>query len=287
MNPGASDSIEHVSDTALWVATYRAQETERPDALFKDPLAAKLVEGRGRRITAGVPKSWRVDWVLSIRTCIIDEYIKKAVADGVDLVLNLGAGLDTRPYRMDLPASLRWVEVDYPHLIDFKEERLKGDKPRCRLDRYRVDLADGTARGAFFKKIGGECKRALVLTEGVIPYLTNDDVSALAKDLRAEASFKGWIAEYFTEEITKFMNRRAGKKALARAPFRFQPKDWYALMGAAGWKTREMRYTAIEAERLGRPYPIPFIFKLLLPFIPKDRKEKYQKMSGYGWLEPA
>jgi O-methyltransferase involved in polyketide biosynthesis len=47
-----------------------------------------------------------------IRTVIIDDRIKLAIGEGVDTILNLGAGLDTRPYRMDLPKTLRWVEFD-------------------------------------------------------------------------------------------------------------------------------------------------------------------------------
>ncbi len=42
--------IAHVTDTAFWVATYRANESARPDALFRDPLAGKLADARGRAI---------------------------------------------------------------------------------------------------------------------------------------------------------------------------------------------------------------------------------------------
>lgn len=42
--------IHDVSDTAFMVATYRAMETQRPDALFHDPLAGKLAGERGRKI---------------------------------------------------------------------------------------------------------------------------------------------------------------------------------------------------------------------------------------------
>src|SRR5262249_52296461 len=106
--------IENVADTAFWVATYRANEGERPDALFRDPLPGRLVEGRGRAIAASVPGAAVTSWSVVVRTCIIDDFIRAAIADGCDAVLNLGAGLDTRPYRMDLPPSLRWIEVDFP-----------------------------------------------------------------------------------------------------------------------------------------------------------------------------
>ena len=41
-----------ISDTAIWMAHYRTQETERPDALFRDPLAARFLEGRGVQMAA-------------------------------------------------------------------------------------------------------------------------------------------------------------------------------------------------------------------------------------------
>src|SRR5689334_22545715 len=94
--------IAHVSDTAFWVATFRADENERPDALFKDPFAARLVEGRGREIASKMENAAQVGWSVVMRTTIIDDFLRRLLADGVDLVLNLGAGLDTRPYRLEL-----------------------------------------------------------------------------------------------------------------------------------------------------------------------------------------
>lgn len=60
-----------------------------------------------------------MSWVLTIRTVAIDRLIVMAIENGVDTVINLGAGLDTRPYRMKLPSLLRWIEVDFPHMIDY------------------------------------------------------------------------------------------------------------------------------------------------------------------------
>jgi methyltransferase (TIGR00027 family) len=138
--------IQNVSDTAFMVAGFRALETERPQPLFRDPLAVKLAGDHGRKILATVPKTFVGAWSVVIRTVIIDDFIKQAISEGVDTILNLGAGLDTRPYRMALPKSLRWVEVDYPHVIELKEARLADEEPRCRLDRIKVDLTDRASR---------------------------------------------------------------------------------------------------------------------------------------------
>src|SRR5678815_604836 len=106
--------IDHVSDTALWVAAYRAMESERPDALFHDRFASLLTGEKGRRIVQWAKASRYTRWSVAIRTCIIDSFIQELTTGSVDTVLNLGAGLDARPYRMNLPESLSWIEVDFP-----------------------------------------------------------------------------------------------------------------------------------------------------------------------------
>jgi len=188
--------INHVADTAFWVATYRANESARPDALFHDPLAARLADGRGRGIAAGIADGHEVAWVVVIRTCIIDDFIREAVAGGCDTILNLGAGLDTRPYRLELPPSLRWIEVDFPATIDFKNERLRDEKPRCQLERRAVDLGDAVARRALLDDVNARSQKVFVLTEGVVGYLTNDAVAALASDLAAQPRIAYWLVEY-------------------------------------------------------------------------------------------
>src|SRR6184192_1868522 len=102
----ASAAIEHVSDTARWVALYRAMESERPDALFHDPYARRLAGERGERILASMRKGRAWAWPMIVRTAVMDELILRAIQrDRVDTVLNLAAGLDTRPYRLPLQAT--------------------------------------------------------------------------------------------------------------------------------------------------------------------------------------
>ena len=123
----SSSQIEHVTDTALWVAVYRATETKRPDALFQDPFAELLVGSRGKDIENQMNQATNIiqflSWSVVMRTCVIDQLILEQIKEGIDTVVNLGAGLDTRPYRLNLPSSLRWIEIDFPHMIKYKEEK--------------------------------------------------------------------------------------------------------------------------------------------------------------------
>src|SRR5947209_5000323 len=104
----AEPLIRDISDTARWVAVYRAQETERPDAVFWDPFARALAGERGEKIAQAMPFGEQNAWSFIARTVLFDRLVDKAIAGGADLIVNLAAGLDTRPYRMSLPSSLRW-----------------------------------------------------------------------------------------------------------------------------------------------------------------------------------
>jgi len=92
------EALRGISDTALWVATYRARETDRPDALFRDPYARRLAGERGEEIER-LPSGGRdmQSWSFVTRTVVFDRFVADEVRKGTDLVVNLAAGLDTRP----------------------------------------------------------------------------------------------------------------------------------------------------------------------------------------------
>ena len=83
----------------------------------------------------------------------IDDAIAHSIADGCDRVLNLAAGLDTRPYRMDLPADFTWVEADLAPLLKEKTDLLADQTPRCRLRRAEYSLLRQQVRAARQAKI--------------------------------------------------------------------------------------------------------------------------------------
>ena len=283
--------IEHVSDTAFMIAHHRAVESARADALFRDPLAAQLAGDKGRAIAESFPAAAMTGWVVAIRTVVIDQLLREALERGVDLIVNLGAGLDTRPYRLELPGALTWVEVDYPEVIAFKEERLRAEAPRCRLERAGLDLSVGATRAELLARLAGRGGRVLVLTEGVVPYLDAEQVGALAADLRALARLDSWILEYLSPDSHAYRNRAGVTRHMRQAPFEFQPPDWFAFFAARGWHPRDVRYLPVEAERVGRQPPLPrrmsLLRSLMKPLLPASRLERFRKSIGYVALEPA
>jgi methyltransferase (TIGR00027 family) len=287
----ADPLIQNVSDTAFMVAAYRAMESARPDALFHDPLAAKLAGARGRRIAEDMSGAFMAGWLAVIRTRIIDDFVLGAVARGADAALNLGAGLDARPYRMALPDALHWIEADFPRMIEYKESVLAGEKPVCRLERVKADLSDPAARGELLDTVGKRFKNVLVITEGVIPYLSDDDAGSLASDLRARPWITGWVADYFSPETRKYRKRAGVLAKMKNAPFLFEPADYFGFFAGRGWTPKEIRWLPEEGEKLGRPVPLP---PLLLAwallrglFMSRERREAYRKFAAYVLFEPA
>jgi len=156
-----SSLVENISDTARWVAIFRAEESERPDAVFHDPFARKLAGKKGEQIANAIGFGRDNSWSFIARTFLFDEFVMRHVLEGYDMVLNLAAGLDARPYRMDLPSSLQWVEVDLPGIIEEKEKVLNNEAPRCNLIRIKSDLADQKARIELFKKLNSKAEKIL------------------------------------------------------------------------------------------------------------------------------
>lgn len=279
-----SSKVTHIADTALWVATFRAMENERPDAAFRDPHAACLTGERGRKIAAAIGSEKFMHWLLVVRTVAIDELVKRAISLGADTVVNLGAGLDTRPYRMDLPASLRWIEVDFPQMIQYKAEKLVGEKPVCNLVRIEADLSDVPLRRKLFARLGSESKKVLLITEGVTPYLSPSDAEALSHDLFAVPTFAFWIQDYRQGSRGTGMPSRM-RRMLKETPFKFNVADSLGFFEKHGWRILEKRLAADEADRLKRPFPVPFPWTLIVPLIPKKTQEKFRNAVGYVMYE--
>ncbi|HTS11860.1 MAG TPA: SAM-dependent methyltransferase [Candidatus Limnocylindrales bacterium] len=260
----AEPLVRNISDTALLAAIYRARETDRPNALFRDPFARRLAGERGDQIAKSMPFSEKGTWAWIARTVSYDSLVMQEVHDGADLVVNLAAGLDTRPYRMSLPPSLRWIEVDLPDILAYKEEILRDEKPVCALERIRLDLSDVNARRELFARLGGSARKVVVITEGLLVYFSPDEVASLARDLAAQPSFQSWILDVASPGLLQMLRKQMGAQIReGNAEFKFGPKEGPGFFVPFGWTPVEVRSMLKTAARLKRLPPIMRLFSWL------------------------
>jgi methyltransferase (TIGR00027 family) len=261
------EEIQHTSESALLTAGWRAMESARSDALFHDPLAAGLAGERGLRIAKTVPAG---AWAVAIRTVLIDAFVQSAISSGIDTVINLGAGLDTRPYRMHLPSSLHWVEVDYPSLMEGKTANLSSEVPMCSIERIGLDLTEVDARRRLFDRIWMTSRRAMVLMEGVLGDLNVHEAGELADDLRSQPGCESWVIDYFSPRLLVDYQKHQPHGSV---PVRFDPPSWEAFMTEHGWRIKEIRFIGEESERLHRPVPLSRLDKIMRLFTSRPLRD--------------
>lgn len=279
-------AIDNISDTARWVAEYRAMESDRPDAVFRDPFARRLAGPKGAEIVNSMKRGRAMASPTIVRTAVFDEMIMDRVRSGADLVLNLAAGLDARPWRLDLPANLRWVDVDLPGILEHKVQEMKKERPRCRYDAVMLDLKDVAKRRALFAQLGSQSQKALVVSEGLLVYLEPEQVGELARDLHAQPSFHWWIIDIASPRLLKYMTRSWGKSLeKGNAPFKFAPAENTKFFEPFGWREVEFREPSVDAKRLKRELPGMWFWRFVMRFLPKRMREEFKRFAGNVLLE--
>lgn len=247
-------SVRSISDTALWVAYFRAKETLRPDALFHDPYAERLAGTRGFEIANTLADGNKHEWAWMSRTYLFDQFVSREIQNGADVVLNLAAGLDARPYRMELPPELHWIEVDLPEIVVYKEDVLASERPQCLLERIALDLSDQSARRRLFARVNGLGSKVVIMSEGLLIYLANNEVASLAEDLAAYSNFHSWVIDLASPGQLRLMQRTTGKQLLeAGAPFKFGPPEGQNFFVPYGWAPLDVQGMLKTAAKFNRP----------------------------------
>jgi methyltransferase (TIGR00027 family) len=245
--------IRDIADTAWWTAVYRARETDRPGAFFRDPLARRLAGERGAELESAAERDNRSEWSLVARTLLFDELILQEVRRGADMVVSLAAGLDARPYRIALPPSLRWVEVDLPDLLAYKEAVLREEKPACSVERIPVDLSDEKARRALFEGLGLKAVNPLIVSEGLLVYLSTDEVAGLARDHAMPPRFRRWARDVVSPGLMRLMEQHFGADlARSGAALHFAPEEGPRFFEPHGWRAVDVRSLLKTGARMKR-----------------------------------
>ncbi len=197
------DIATSVGSTAVMVAAARAVETDRTDALIRDPYAKLLVSQAG----TGVWESMLDDSLLAkvesidpegaavlqhmrsyqaVRTHFFDAHFTAAVAAGIRQVVILASGLDSRAYRLDWPAGTTVYEIDQPQVIEFKTSTLAdlGATPGAELRTIAIDLRDDWPSA--LRAGGFDVDQPTAWSaEGLLPYLPSEAQDRLFDNITA------------------------------------------------------------------------------------------------------
>lgn len=163
--------------TALPIAAARALSSER-SAGVQDPLARKLVAGEDQLLRAGANVEY-----MTKRALIGDELVLEQHGKGVRQVVSLGAGMDSRAFRLGLNDTV-FYEVDKSGLFDVKEPLVASDPLQAAGRRLVVGTIGVMDLQAKLEEAGFD--RSLPTTwlmEGLAPYLTVDKMEQLARDV--------------------------------------------------------------------------------------------------------
>jgi methyltransferase (TIGR00027 family) len=234
----SESQITHVSDTALLVAAARAAESATEDAFMHDPFAARLAGDRGIAIATALPYREMLRFGVAVRTRFLDELLTGLLAtQSIATVLSIGCGLDARPWRLDLPPQLRWIEVDFADMLEYKESVLAGETPRCRRERLTADLNDPAQRHAIYAAAGSD--PALMITEGLLMYLPGSTVEALAAEAMQHPNITHWMADITTAAFSRALSPRASSAMQSvehvQATDRLEGEQMLELIQRHGW----------------------------------------------------
>lgn len=260
-----------VSMTAFGVAFIRARESLREDRLYNDPYAdAFVATARKAYLDPGAPSEaasrWTqieqlVDQFYEGRTLGVragDDRAQAWVNSGGKQLVMLGAGLDTRPYRMDLPADLRWFELDLPEMFEFKEPVLKNVGATATCDRrvVPVDLRTDWVSPLLAAGFQPDVPTAWI-DEGTIPYLSRDDATGVATNitqLSAPGSEFGTVRVSVDKSQPRYrdLKRFVADTGQQQPPVRGLGPDAEAWLERNGWNA-EFRSWDEATGSYGRP----------------------------------
>jgi methyltransferase (TIGR00027 family) len=172
--------MKPVSKTAYYCCGVRMTDAESRRPLCGDTYARRFMDAEGMAIWAPFKREHKATRGNAARHRIIDDWLREALrADPSLLVVSIGAGFDSRPYRL---AGGDWVELDEPALLAQKEQRLPQAECKNPLRRIPIDFANET----LLDKLGPlrSERFCIFLFEGVFMYLEPEVIGHTLSTLR-------------------------------------------------------------------------------------------------------
>jgi methyltransferase (TIGR00027 family) len=276
-------TISGVGMTAKMTAAGRALESRRPDRLFDDPLAQALAGEDGFRWMEELrpPGAPAENPSIGPRTWFFDQLITRAAGDGLRQVVLLAAGMDTRAFRLPLPADTIVYELDDQAVLADKQAILDREHavPNSPRQPVAADLA-GTQWPASLAAAGfNPAAPAVFAAEGLTVYLPEQAVALLLDQVAGIAAPGGWLgidmasADYLANPAAA---PYLGLAAARGARQQFGTNDPGGFLAAHGWQADIHDMFAV-ARSLGRWPP---------PGVPGDVADRAAAASR-NWLISA
>jgi len=185
-----SDSgVTGVGVTALWVAALRTIASSTPNPIIKDEFSKSLAGKEGFEILhkldgTNYDQNPRVSSIAK-RTFVLDLFINEAIQN-IKQIVNLGSGLDTKPYRLNFPSDVVFYEIDVAAVTNYKKRILNkiNATPNCKLITIAMDLTKKDEWVSQLLQSGfDKNKPSLFITEGLLYYLYDNDVANILKSI--------------------------------------------------------------------------------------------------------
>ncbi|MFI9828679.1 class I SAM-dependent methyltransferase [Streptomyces sp. NPDC051913] len=247
--------------TAVGVARVRALESEREDALFRDPLARAFAAAGGLWPSSPPPgdeaarrRRLAVSFSIVIRTRFLDDLLRQAVASGVRQVVLLGAGMDSRAFRMEWPQDTRLFEVDTAAPLDFKATVLRQERAVARCERIpvAVDLREDWP-GALAAAGHDPAAPTVWIAEGLLIYLPEDAVDLLLARISARSAVGSRMGLTLgSRGVIERFGVDAAPGSAASLWVSEMPDDPVAWLAGHGWKA-DSHTVRERAAAYGRP----------------------------------
>ncbi|WP_241777664.1 class I SAM-dependent methyltransferase [Streptomyces sp. CT34] len=168
-----------VKETLLATLYGRAVDSRSKKPILGDTMAVDTVRrldydfrklGMGAGDSAGV----------ALRARQLDVWTARFLARHEEAaVVHLGCGLDTRVHRLDPGPRVRWYDVDFPEVIDLRRQ-LYPERPGY------TEVPTSVTDPAWVDQLPAD-RPTLIVAEGLLMYLTEEDVTALLRRLMAHA----------------------------------------------------------------------------------------------------
>ncbi len=211
------EKLSGISETLLIPLWARAVETQRQDGIVKDPRAVEILQ----RIDYDFSKfehTWMSQLGVSVRTEILDRAVRVFIEKNPEaLIINLGAGLDTRFTRLD-DGKVHWIDLDLPQVIALRRNFFEETK------RYHM-IAESILDFRWLKNINHYGRSVLLIAEGLLLYLEENEVQSIFQEIPSHFPVGEMLCELLGPALVGKTRLHDTVSTIKDAQFKWSIKD--------------------------------------------------------------